>query len=74
MPVGKGEMGTVGDCWDRYRVRFLEITESIKILRQCIKSIPDGDVHAALPKKVRPKKGTVYSDMNLLEVMWVFIL
>ena len=61
VPVGKGSMGTVGDCWDRYIVRFLEIKESIKILRQCFKLIPDGDVHAALPKKVRPKKGSVYS-------------
>ena len=61
VPVGKGEMGTVGDCWDRYMVRFLEIKESIKILRQCFKSIPEGDVHAAVPKKVRPKKGSVYS-------------
>ena len=46
---------------DRYIVRFLEIKESIKILRQCFKLIPEGDVHAALPKKVRPRKGSVYS-------------
>ena len=61
IPIGKGEMGTVGDSWDRYKVRFQEIKESIKILRQCFKSLPDGDVHSALPKKVRPKKGTIYS-------------
>ena len=61
VPVGDGRMGTVGDCWDRYYVRVLEMKESIKILRQALKSIPDGDVHAAMPKKIRPKKGEVYS-------------
>ncbi len=61
VPVGDGRMGTVGDCWDRYWVRYLEIHESIKILRQAIKSIPDGDVHASMPKKIRPRAGEVYS-------------
>ena len=31
IPVGKGEMGSVGDSWDRYMIRYLEIKESIKI-------------------------------------------
>ena len=61
VPVGDGRMGTVGDCWDRYYVRVLEMKESVKILRQALKSIPDGDVHSAMPKKIRPKKGEVYS-------------
>ena len=61
VPVGKGDMGTVGDSWDRYWVRMLEMKESIKILRQAIKDIPDGDVHSARPKKIRPAKGSVYS-------------
>jgi len=61
VPVGKGEMGSVGDCWDRYWVRVKEMEESIKILRQALKSIPDGDVHEAIPKKIRPNKGEVYS-------------
>ena len=25
IPVGKGENGTVGDCWDRYYIRILEM-------------------------------------------------
>ncbi len=61
IPVGKGDMGTVGDCWDRYWVRVKEIEESVKILRQAIKSIPEGDVQSAMPKRIRPKKGEVYS-------------
>ena len=61
VPVGEGTMGTVGDSWDRYYVRVLEMKESIKILRQALAQIPDGDVQSAMPKKIRPKKGEVYS-------------
>ena len=61
VPVGEGTMGTVGDSWDRYWVRMVEMEESIKIIRQAMASLPDGDVHAAMPKKIRPAKGDVYS-------------
>ena len=61
VPVGEGLMGSVGDCWDRYWVRILELTESIKIMRQALDGLPEGDVHAAVPKKVRPRKGSAYS-------------
>ena len=65
VPVGEGLMGTVGDCWDRYYVRILEVEESVKILRQAIKSIPskkeDDLTNVIFPKKVRPAKGEVYS-------------
>ena len=54
-------MGTIGDCWDRYYVRVLEMEESLKILNQACNQIPDGDVHQALPKKIRPKAGRIYS-------------
>lgn len=60
IPVGSGSVGTIGDCWDRYFVRMSEMGESIKIIRQAIKALPAGDVHQALPKKIRPPKGSVY--------------
>ena len=60
VPVGDGKFGTLGDCFDRYWVRMLEIKESVKIIRQALKDIPSGDVHQALPKKIRPPKGSVY--------------
>ncbi|MBA7634648.1 NADH-quinone oxidoreductase subunit 4 [subsurface metagenome] len=61
IPVGKGEMGTVGDSWDRYFVRVREMEESVKILRQALARLPkEGDVHAAVPKKVRPPEGSIY--------------
>ncbi len=58
IPVGRGEMGTVGDCWDRYMVRIREMEQSAKILKQALKQIPKGDVHAAIPKQVKPPKDT----------------
>ena len=60
IPIGEGLMGTVGDCWDRYWVRILELSESIKIIKQALDNLPEGDVHSAIPKKIRPKKGSVY--------------
>ena len=46
-----------GDVFDRYRIRMLEIRESLKIIRQLLdRGIPDGpfitdDPHVALPPK-----------------------
>ncbi len=59
--VGKGEVGTVGDCWDRYWVRVEELRQSVRIVRQALDQLPpEGDVHAAVPKKVRPPKGEIH--------------
>lgn len=67
IPVGDGRMGTVGDCWDRTYVRFLEIYESLKIVEQCIvkltgehKRTRDFDPQALVPKKIRPKAQDFY--------------
>ena len=67
IPVGKGEMGKLGDCWDRYKVRVDEIVESIKIIEQCIerlqkelKRTTDFDPRAKLPKKIIPKAQDFY--------------
>ncbi len=60
IPVGKGEMGTVGDCWDRYYVRILEMEESLRIIEQAIDNIPEGDVKSAIPKRVKVPKGSLY--------------
>ncbi len=59
--VGKGEMGTLGDCWDRYIVRVWEMEESLKIIEQALDQMPDeGDVQEAIPKKIRPPAGEIY--------------
>jgi NADH-quinone oxidoreductase subunit D len=68
IPIGQGEMGQVGDCWDRTSVRVQEIHESIKIIEQCIsqllgdhKRTKEFDPQAIVPKKIRPKAGDYYT-------------
>ena len=67
IPVGKGEMGSLGDCWDRFKVRVDEIKESVKIIEQCLerlegplKRTPDFDPRALVPKKVNLKAQDYY--------------
>ncbi len=61
IPVGKGLQGTVGDCWDRYYVRVREMEQSLRIIEQAIDQIPEGNVQSAIPKRIKPPKGTVYA-------------
>lgn len=67
IPVGKGEMGVVGDCWDRTWVRAQECKESVKIIQQCLEQLSgdhkrtrDFDPRAMVPKKIRPKAMDFY--------------
>lgn len=67
IPIGKGEMGKTGDCWDRNWVRYQECFESIKIINQCIdkllgehKRTKDFDPRAMVPKKIRPTAQDLY--------------
>ncbi len=58
--TGKGLKGQVGDCWDRYHVRILEIFESIKIVRQCLEGIEEGPIMGKVPKVLKVPKGEIY--------------
>lgn len=59
-------VGTAGDAYDRYMVRIMEMKESIKILRQVIKNMPDGPVNSDIPDVVLPPKQKVYTHMEEL--------
>jgi NADH-quinone oxidoreductase subunit D len=61
IPVGKGMAGKVGDCFDRYYCRVLEMGESSKIVRQAIESIPDGEFMAKVPRNIKPEAGEALS-------------
>lgn len=61
IPVGSGERGKPGDCWDRYFIRVREMEESLKIIEQAIDQIPEGDVKSAIPKRVKPPEGQIYT-------------
>jgi NADH-quinone oxidoreductase subunit D len=59
-------VGSSGDCYDRYCVRQAEIWESISIIEQAIKNLPDGDFHADVPEFYLPPKQEVYNNMEAL--------
>jgi NADH-quinone oxidoreductase subunit D len=54
------------DVLARYMVRFDEIKQSAKIIRQCLDKLPKGDYSARDAKRVVPKKGEIYSSMEEL--------
>ena len=62
IPVGLGDVGQVGDCWDRYMVRVREIEQSCKIIRQAVEMMPDGSYQTlALKKPVKAPAGAAFS-------------
>jgi NADH-quinone oxidoreductase subunit D len=60
VPVGQGDYGPVGSCWDRYIVRIKEVKESCKIIRQAVAKMTPGDVRESIPKRIKPPAGEVY--------------
>ncbi|NVJ48063.1 MAG: NADH-quinone oxidoreductase subunit D [Cytophagia bacterium] len=67
IPVGKGQMGQLGDCWDRTWVRVQECYQSIRIIEQSLEKLMkehkrdrDFDPRAMVPKKIRPKAQDLY--------------
>lgn len=67
IPIGTGQMGEVGDCWDRTYVRMRECFESVNIIEQCLTQLTrdhqrtrDFDPRSVVPKKIRPKAQDLY--------------
>lgn len=50
-----------GDCMARYRVRMDEMCQSARILEQCFRDLPEGDIATKMPKVFRPPAGDAYS-------------
>jgi NADH-quinone oxidoreductase subunit D len=56
---------TEGDCYARFQVRFEEILQSLKIIRQATANLPDGPVNVPIAEKYPlPDKATVYNSME----------
>ncbi len=41
-----------GDSYARFVVRWLEMKESVRIIRQCVEEIPDGPIRVRVPNRV----------------------
>ena len=55
-------LGEHGDTYDRYMIRLLEMSESLKILQKALRDIPDGPIMdpRAKIRGFRPKLGEAY--------------
>jgi len=58
--VGPGGPGTVGDSWNRYYVRILEFIESIKIVRQALDRLQEGEIQTKLKRVLKLAEGEAY--------------
>ena len=61
IPVGKN-----GDCYDRYLCRIEEMKESLKIIKQAIREIPNGPVMTSNPRVGPPKRSEMKQSMESL--------
>jgi NADH-quinone oxidoreductase subunit D len=57
-------IGAHGDVFDRYLVRFAEMRQSVRILDQALKRLPDGPINIDDPKIVLPPKDRVLEKME----------
>ena len=56
--------GTTGDVFDRYLVRVAEMRESLKIVEQVAKNVPEGDFTIRDKAIVLPEKKDVYGNIE----------
>lgn len=57
-------VGSHGDVYDRMMCRFEEMKESMKIIRQAMKELPDGPINVDAPGVLLPSKKDVYGNIE----------
>jgi NADH-quinone oxidoreductase subunit D len=58
--------GTVGDVFERYQVRLIEMRQSLRIVEQALDRLPDGPVMLNDPHFCPPPKQDVYQNIDAL--------
>lgn len=61
VPVGK-----TGDCYARYLVRMEEMRQSLRIMQQCIREMPEGDIKTNDYKVTPPPRAEMKNSMEAL--------
>jgi NADH-quinone oxidoreductase subunit C/D len=57
-------VGSNGDIYDRFMIRFFEMAQSIRIIRQAMKHIPKGPVNLKDSQVCLPPKDQAYSNIE----------
>jgi NADH-quinone oxidoreductase subunit D len=61
IPVAPFEKGVVGDSWSRHRQRLYEIEESLKIIKQAVENLPEGETqHKKITRGWKAPAGEAY--------------
>ena len=56
-------VGTTGDVYDRFLVRVDEMRQSVRILEQALRRLPDGPINIDDPRLILPPKHKATSEM-----------
>ncbi len=59
IPVRGASRG--GDSLDRYLLRVDEVRQSLRIIDQCLHTMPDGPIMAKVPRLLRPRPGRAFA-------------
>ena len=59
-------VGTNGDCYDRFMVRVEEVRQSARIMRQCLKEMPQGPIGARPARCSRRSRAEMKTSMEAL--------
>ncbi|MEN9507721.1 MAG: NADH-quinone oxidoreductase chain [Gemmatimonadota bacterium] len=57
-------VGTEGDVYDRFLVRVEEMRQSVRILEQAVRRLPDGPINIDDPRLILPPKHKATSEME----------